>query len=151
MGYMNHEHDFDLERSDWEGMPERIIKPEDKKLTDFLLLVRRDFWGNKGYWNIEEAAVSLVEKMEVKDREEFMPWAEKHFSGKVCALHGEPLVCNEENVVPDGMGDVSASLSRENLRQHLKWFLGEKEWKLIEEESNKRNLMGDKIEGGTAG
>ena len=124
---------------------------EDKELSDFLLMIKNEFWENKNNGNIEKAAISLVERLGEGGMKPFMPLVERHFLNKVCTLHDRDLVCDNNKLLGGEGDDISIAISRESLREHMKWFLGEKEWKLIEDESANRTLFEDKQEGGTAG
>jgi hypothetical protein len=142
---MNSELDLDLERADWEGMPARLIESEEEKtLADILLRIKNEFWNNRKYIVVEEAAASLVERMKGAELQEFKSLAERHFSAKICVLH-------DRNLITDSAQESEASIANESLKEHLKWFLGEKEWALLEQESNKRVLLEEIRLGGTPG
>jgi hypothetical protein len=149
---MNHEHDPDLERADWEGMLVRLAETEeDKIIADLLLSIKNEFWNNKKSLSVEEAASSLVEKMRGVELEEFKSLAERHFSAKTCILHDRNLICDERKLASGNSEESATSIANESLKEHLKWFLGEKEWALLEQESNKRILLEEKRQGGTPG
>jgi hypothetical protein len=148
-----HEENFDpdLVRSDWEGMPQRSPEYEDKELTEFLLMIKTEFWQNKKNGNIEKAAISLVERLGEEGMKPFLPMVERHFFNSVCLLHERDLVCDSNKLLEAKEDEISIVISRETLNEHMKWFLGEKEWKILEDESTKRLLTEDKRDAGTAG
>ena len=144
--------DPDLVRSDWEGMHARTPEfEEDKELSDFLLTIKNEFWENKNNGNIEKAAISLVEKLGEAGMKPLMPLVERHFINRVCTLHDRDLVCDNNKLLGGEGDDLSIAISRESLIEHMKWFLGEKEWKILEDESAKRLLTEDKLDAGTSG
>jgi hypothetical protein len=143
--------DPDLVRSDWEGMAARTPEFEDdKELSEFLLSIKKEFWDNTDNGNIEKAAISLVEKLGEERMKAFMPLVERHFIKRICTLHDRDLLCDGNKLIGED-DDLSIAISRESLIEHMKWFLGEKEWNLIEKESANRALFTDKEEAGTAG
>jgi hypothetical protein len=123
---------------------------EDKELSEFLLSIKKEFWENGSNGNIEKAAISLVEKLGKEGMEPLMPLVERHFIKRVCTLHDRNLVCDGNKLIGED-DNLSIAISRESLKEHMRWFLGGKEWNLIEEESVNRTLLEDKQEGGTAG
>lgn len=144
--------DPDLVRSDWEGMhPKTPEFEEDKELSEFLLSIKEEFWKNGNNGNIEKAAISLVEKLGEEGMKPYMPLVERHFLNRVCVLHDRILVCDNNRLLGGEGDDISIAISRESLKEHMKWFLGEKEWKILEEESVSRTLAGGKLDAGTAG
>lgn len=149
---MNYEHNLDLERADWEGMPSKLIESEeDKILIDLLLRVKNEFWNSRKSLGVEEATSSLVGKMGEAELEEFKSLTERHFSSKTCKLHDRDLICDERKLIVGNSEESVTSIANESLKEHLKWFLGEKEWALLERESNKRILLEERRQGGTPG
>lgn len=80
MGCMTEEFDFDIHRSEGEGMLQMDLE-EHKQIQSFLEAVRKEFLENNALRHLEDAAAKVVKNMDEKDRKKY-----DDFKNRICFL-----------------------------------------------------------------
>lgn len=118
----------DIGRSEGEGMifhDEYIPKDDQEKLSSFLRDVKLEFECHGNILDIQEAALALVARMDDGEKEELVATARQYFLPRL----REPI---DYELSPKNIGEFVIFDGSGALRSSLKEFLGEDDWKRLE-------------------